>query len=427
LQPGKLDTTPKSRFYSCRIQTQGRREPFPLRTANKSVAATRAAQIFGDVIALGWEAALAKHKPQTLEKPKAMATVGELVRAVAGVAEVRPVTMAGNAASFRRIMGDVLGIEAGGKSRFAPKGKGRTAWLEAVDRVPLSALTSDKVQAWKLAFVGKAGNDEAAARRARNSANSILRQARSLFGKKVLRFVSQTLVLPSPLPFDGVDLFPRQSMRYAGAMDVEALLTAARAELGGVKAKREEWKAFILCLFGGLRRNEADKLRWQCVDFTTSALRIEAAGDFSPKVESALGEVPIDAEVCAILRGLRAAESKAVYVLAGEASKPGASSRHYRANATFQNLTAWLRKHGVTDRKPLHTLRKEAGSLVCQRAGLFSASRFLRHADVAITAQHYAAQKERVTVGLGSLLSESASGKVLEFKAPRRTKRKNSA
>jgi len=49
-------------------------------------------------------------------------------------------------------------------------------------------------------------------------------------------------------------------------------------------------------------------------------------------------------------------------------------------------------------------LRKEAGSLICQASGLFAASRFLRHADVAITAQHYAAQKDRVTIGLGSIL-----------------------
>ena len=78
----------------------------------------------------------------------------------------------------------------------------------------------------------------------------------------------------------------------------------------------------------------------------------------------------------------------------------------YRAADSFKRLADWLRTHGVNSRTPLHTLRKEAGSLICQQHGLFAASRFLRHADVAITAQHYAAQKERVTVGLGAMLAK---------------------
>jgi hypothetical protein len=59
----------------------------------------------------------------------------------------------------------------------------------------------------------------------------------------------------------------------------------------------------------------------------------------------------------------------------------------------------------VTAQKPVHELRKEFGSLVCQNGGLYAASRALRHADVAITAAHYLDKKERVTVGLGAFLS----------------------
>jgi integrase len=411
LQPGKLDTTPKSRFYSCRIQTQGRREPFPLRTANKSVAAAKAAQIFGDVTALGWEAALAKHKP-TFEKPAVVATVGEYITEVEAVADVRPATMAGNARAFRRIVADVMRFKATA-SRYARCGDGRTEWLNQVHAVSLESITPDKVQSWKLALVAKAGRDEGKARMARNSANTIIRMARSLFAKRVLRFVKDKLVLPSPLPFEGVELYARQSMRYAGGVDVEDLLARAGANLANDPKHTEEWKALLLCLFAGLRRNEADKLRWSSIDFTTGAIRIEAQDDFAPKAEASLGEVPLDAELLSILRGLRAREPKAVYVLAGDGIKLSARWNGYRAEKTFKRLTTWLRANGVNMRTPLHTLRKEAGSLVCQRAGLFAASRFLRHADVAITAQHYAAQKDRVTVGLGSLLAPKES-KVVE-------------
>ncbi len=59
----------------------------------------------------------------------------------------------------------------------------------------------------------------------------------------------------------------------------------------------------------------------------------------------------------------------------------------------------------MTAIKPLHELRKEFGSQVCAKYGIFAASRMLRHADIAITAQHYLDQKERVTIGMGNLLS----------------------
>ena len=322
------------------------------------------------------------------------------------VAEVRPATMAGNARAFRRIVADVLGVKAT-PSRYAPCGEGRNDWLNAVHAVSLDQITPDKVQSWKLALVTKAGRDESKARMARNSANTIIRMARSLFAKRVLRFVSEKLVLPSTLPFEGVELYARQSMRYTGGLDVGDLIARAREQLANDPKRCEEWKALLLCLFAGLRRNEADKLRWNSIDFTGGVIRIETQDDFAPKAETSLGEVPLDAELIAILRGLRARQPKAVYILAGDGSKPSAGWNDYRAEATFKRLASWLRSNGVNTRTPLHTLRKEAGSQVCQRDGLFAASRFLRHADIAITAQHYAAQKERVTVGLGALLANN--------------------
>jgi integrase len=403
LQEGKLRK--RDRSYFARIQWRGEREFFTLNTANKTEAATRAAQIYRDVAGLGWERAMTIHKPHLAKAPLG-STVGELIRAVMAAADVRPSTMARNATAFRRIAGDIAEIEAGGKSRYAPCGEGREAWLKAVDAVPLDALTPAKVQAWKLAFVARANGDELKARSARNSANSIMRQARSLFAKSLLKFLTDSVVLPSPLPFDGVELFPRQSMRYNSTMDVKALLTIAQKELT-VKERREEWKALLLCLFAGLRRNEADKLRWTSIDFDAGVIRVETAGDFAAKAETSLGDVSIDPEVCAIFRGLRTLEQEAEYVLAGDVSKPNANWGHYRAAATFKRLVDWLRAHGVKSRTPLHTLRKECGSVICQNDGLFAASRFLRHADVAITAQFYAAQKDRVTVGLGGLLSDA--------------------
>jgi hypothetical protein len=72
-------------------------------------------------------------------------------------------------------------------------------------------------------------------------------------------------------------------------------------------------------------------------------------------------------------------------------------------------LTAWLRGKGVKANKPIHELRKEFGSLVNEKFGIYAASRALRHSDITTSARHYIAKKERVTVGLGHLLAEATT------------------
>ena len=88
----------------------------------------------------------------------------------------------------------------------------------------------------------------------------------------------------------------------------------------------------------------------------------------------------------------------------GEKSSKTPWSRRYRCQNVFDRLIRWLRDdHGVEGRSPLHTLRKEAGSIVATKAGIYAASRFLRHADLQVTAMHYADHKERVTVDMSAL------------------------
>lgn len=86
------------------------------------------------------------------------------------------------------------------------------------------------------------------------------------------------------------------------------------------------------------------------------------------------------------------------------ASKPW--RRSYRNREVFERLTTWLRKNGVEGNKPLHSLRKEAGSIVATASGIFAASRFLRHRDIGLTASVYADQKSRVTVNMSAFLPQ---------------------
>ena len=64
--------------------------------------------------------------------------------------------------------------------------------------------------------------------------------------------------------------------------------------------------------------------------------------------------------------------------------------------------------------KPLHELRKEFGSQLCAKYGIYAASRMLRHADIAITAQHYLDPKERTTIGMGNLLGVPGNVTLME-------------
>ena len=84
---------------------------------------------------------------------------------------------------------------------------------------------------------------------------------------------------------------------------------------------------------------------------------------------------------------------------------PRAWGRNYRVQNVFDRVTAWLRKHGVTAKKPLHELRKELGALITAEHGIYAASRVLRHADLSTTAAHYTDLKTRPTIPVGEWLA----------------------
>jgi len=262
--------------------------------------------------------------------------------------------------------------------------------------VKLRDLTPERVQKWKVAFLNRAGSDHMSKRAAAISVNSLLRQAKSLFAPAILKFVT----LESGSPFEGVKFAPRQNMRYQSSFDVEALITAAQAEL-----PQEQFKVFLLATMVGLRRNEIDKLEWSAFHWQRDVISIRATAVFSPKSEDSAGEVETDPEVMELFRGYRARSTGPFVIESSVLPRPGASYSHYRCGRTFAALADWLREHGVTGARPVHTLRKEFGSQVCNNYGIYAASRALRHADISITGQHYLDKRQPTPAGLGKFLS----------------------
>ena len=306
-------------------------------------------------------------------------------------------TFGGYARALRFIASEILETPKN-KRRFS-----RTQtkdYRRGIDAALLCILSPEDIQLWKIRYVQKAGENPARQRAARISANSALRQAKALFSRKLIKFVAG-VAIPEPLPFAGVEFFPRESMRYHSRLDPSELLKAASNEL--IDTDPAAFKALLLALGAGLRRGEIDRLLWRQIDFNAGVIRIEATEAGGLKTDDSAGAVPIDERLVAILRGLKA-KVASPYVLGEGAgvtiSKPW--GQRYRSG---DRLTQWLREHGVEGAKPIHTLRKEAGSLVATEAGIHAASRFLRHADIQITSACYADHKERGLSGSALFLA----------------------
>jgi integrase len=380
--------------WAARIQWRGRRELFNLKTPNKTAAAAKAKEIYATLVGAGWAKALEKFKPEMVRK--SVATVGDFLNELRGHWSGKPKTFEDYCRSFRTILSQIFGIK-GGREKFDYLKGGRDSWVAKIARIKLADVTPDKVNKWRIAFVKKAGGNPMKQRRARITCNSLMRQAKSLFASELIRHVA--IHKPDKLPFEGVAFYKRESMRYRSTVDIEALISDAVRGL-----PQEQLKIFLLATMVGLRRGEIDKLQWEAFRWKEGAIRIETTEHSTPKTSDSAGDVPIDKELAALFRGWHAKASGLFVIEADAEPRADTSYAHYRAQSHFDALIKWLKSKGVTAIKPLHEMRKEFGSQLCAKYGIYAASRALRHADIAITAQHYVDQKERVTFGMGNLL-----------------------
>ncbi len=376
--------------WAARIQWRGRRELFNLKTSNKAAAAAKAREIYTTLVGAGWDRALELFKPDMARK--SVSTVGDFLNELRAHWSGKTKTFEDYCRSFRTILSQIFRIE-GGRKKFDYLKGGRDAWVAKIDRIKLADVTPDKVNKWRIAFVKNAGGNAVKQRRC----NSVMRQAKSLFASNLLRHVA--MHKPNRSPFDGVAFYKRESMRYRSTVDIEALIRDAVREL-----PPEQLKIFLLATMVGLRRAEIDNLQWQAFRWKEGKIRIETTEHSAPKTSDSAGDVPIDKELAALFRGWHAKKT-GLFVIEAEAEpRTDTSYAHYRAQSHFDALIKWLKSKGVMAIKPLHEMRKEFGSQLCTKYGIYAASRMLRHADIAITAQHYVDQKERVTFGMGDLL-----------------------
>lgn len=396
--------------FSCRFSVRGERNQLCLGSPNQREAAKRAAELVALVIADGWEAGFALYRPREKIEVPAVVTVGMVIEAATRVSSARRHSVAGYAKALRLIVADIKEVKAEGK--FDAHKGGAAKWRAKVDSIVLDAITPADVLAWRNKRIRATDGDPPAKRRAVVTTNSLIRNAKTIFGKKLLPFIEQSLPMIRPLPFDGVPLEKAPSLRYISRMDPKATLAKAREEMA--EAEPEAFKVMVLALVFGLRRAEIDNLLWLAFDFAGATVRVETSEFHELKSEDSAGAIDLDEDTLALFRGYRAKAPKDVFVIRSPLEpvknpKPG----RYRCNPVFKIVLAWLRANGINGHKPLHTLRKEIGSIIASEQGIFEASRYLRHADIHITSAIYADQRKVVTPKIfAGLLSEPASGAV---------------
>lgn len=167
-------------------------------------------------------------------------------------------------------------------------------------------------------------------------------------------------------------------MRYRSTLYLEALIQSAWNDLD-----EEPLKAFLLAAYTGLRRNEIDKLTWDAFDFHKKTITLNVSEHGSLKSEDSSSQLDLEDALVPIFQGFRAKAANK-FVIAGDVRSDARRYTRYRAARVLRSLTTRLREKGVSGPKPLHTLRKEFGSRICDQFGIYAASRALRHADIGI-------------------------------------------
>ena len=120
----------------------------------------------------------------------------------------------------------------------------------------------------------------------------------------------------------------------------------------------------------GLRRSELDRLQWGHIDFARDTLMVQSTADGTVKGTGSTRQVGLPEDLTATLEA-------------------------------WKKAATWLRtKFLPGEHHPLHTLRKEYGSLIAQHAGIHAAADLLGHCDIRTASEYYVVRKTRAFTGL---------------------------
>ncbi len=391
--------------YYLRIQVRKERRKFVLKAKTKEEAGREALGMYLEALINGWPAA-GPETPQSQEggEVPGTPTIHDWMVLAAKVSTASAETQRKYEESLRSIVGESVGL---------PRARSKEA-RQSINAYPLSSLTKAMLQDWVDRRIEKLrGLDPVAIARGQNTIRTTIRNARGLFSESVREAIQDRFQMPVANVFEKLRMPKARHFGYTSRFSAEQLLKVASVSLGiapGAKAvesevsRFEQWKILYLGLVAGLRYNEIDKLRTQDVCGEKGRISIRIHEEFQPKATASTGDVLLSESARLVICGMLKHTKGKWFV--GEARSN--RNKAYRTGLHHDRLLEWLRNYEERGEfplrsvpKPLHELRKEAGTIVNQNHGLNEAKSFLRHGSIATTATFYVGTKGGITTGLG--------------------------
>jgi integrase len=398
--------------YSVRMHRHGKRVLVTLNSTTKRDAANEALELWLQIRSNGWEFAETYRKrnkvpvpaaknvePSTTishQSPVKVFTVGMLLECfTATMVDIRATTRNAYFVAVRSIVADIL-TDSGGTL----KKEGRA---ELLNNTPLEMLNREALRKWLSAKLA-AGDDES-----KRTLRSRIINAKSIFNTHVLERFNEDHRTTIENPFTGLMIPKGGTKRHYRKVSLKEVLKQAKAlKASGSADDLECWKIIILASSGGLRRSEIDNLRWADIDFNNRRIHVRPSETYALKTKASEAVIPIEVEVANEIASWKRGKPGEFVIAAKKDSRQAMRSGGHQAATA-----AWLRECTIGGeqplkdvQKPLHELRKEAGSLVNETHGIQEARVFLRHTDITTTANYYLDSSSKVTAGIGAALDQ---------------------
>jgi integrase len=380
-----------------------------LKTPIKEEAARRAVSFYKTLRTEGWESAF---KTIGTTQKQEINTVGDYFEAMEKSSLIPSKLKEATYFQYRRKLSTLVARSENIVVKNKSSKKGAKLFQSKVRKVQLKSLTKAKIDSVGNDMIkGLIGEDQ---NRARRTYNSLLSDAKSLFKKDyidTLNFKLPSSFFNQSKPLDVFhnlyksfscgktipELIQEISNGLEKLAEVEKRRRSRRAKLAAVKAS-------VLELACGLRRGEVDRLKWEDIEINDEGifLSIRHTEDGSLKSQNSARRIKASKKLLEILQKEDENGTDGKYVIWGDGEYKHLQSSQisYRTDLAHKHLIQYLRKNypGLRNvNKPVHTLRKEACSVIANAQGIDKAAKFggntpqtcrLHYADIEVPASH---------------------------------------